>query len=158
MDLGNSNELVKICINLSANSIKSETVWAKPLGGDQYEIRNSPFFAYGVHFRDVVRAASEIPGEILKLIDVVRPSGYRTIRVLFAEEVNEFERVDMIASLGSSGVSYENADGLFFALSVEPNGNYKAVCNQLQIWKQEEKLEYEANKTFAERGESDSGD
>ena len=33
-----------------------ETLWATPLGNHLYRLENSPWFAYGVSFLDVVRA------------------------------------------------------------------------------------------------------
>ncbi len=35
-----------------------ETLWASPLGNDLYRLENSPWYAYGVSWQDVVEAHS----------------------------------------------------------------------------------------------------
>ena len=50
-------QLEKIYIDLPNDGVVGgESVWAKPLGSDLFEVRNSPWHAYDVHFGDVVRA------------------------------------------------------------------------------------------------------
>src|SRR5688500_12587671 len=58
-----------------------ETVWAQPIGPDQYRLDNSPFWAYGVSWRDVVEAHPDEDG-MLTFVRVVQKSGHRTLRLI----------------------------------------------------------------------------
>ncbi len=56
-----------------------ETLWATSLGDDKYQIDNSPFWAYGVSWEDVVFAPfSEVEGISL----------YTTLPVQYADRNN----------------------------------------------------------------------
>jgi hypothetical protein len=47
--------LAKIRIDLPEDdAYRAETVWALPLGGALYELRNSPWYAYDLNWGDVV--------------------------------------------------------------------------------------------------------
>jgi hypothetical protein len=74
--MDNNEELVKIHVVLPDNeTIGGECLWAKQLGNDLYEIRNAPFFAYDLHFYDVVRAIAKRPELKPSIIEVVKRSG-----------------------------------------------------------------------------------
>src|SRR4051812_10666311 len=92
-------ELVKVFVVLRDAPFKTESFWAKPLGGDLYELRNSPWYAYDLNFYDVVRAVPDKPDEKPRIVGVARRGGHKTLRVAFAPEVAEPERVDMLRSL-----------------------------------------------------------
>jgi hypothetical protein len=50
-------ELEKILIELPSDhwsELGGGRVWAKPLGDDQYEIRNTPWYAYDINWGDIV--------------------------------------------------------------------------------------------------------
>src|SRR5262245_56293650 len=84
-------ELVKVFVELRDSPFETESFWAKPLGGDLYELRNSPWYAYDLHFYDVVRAIPDQPDERPRITGVVRAGGHKTLRVLFAAELAEAE-------------------------------------------------------------------
>ncbi len=55
----NSATLVKIHFTLDATDWHGqggESLWGKPVGGPLYELQNSPFFATGVSYLDIVNA------------------------------------------------------------------------------------------------------
>jgi hypothetical protein len=56
----------------------------------------------------------------------------------------------MLVELHKWKAFYENADGRLYAVDVEPEGDYQAVCDQLWAWQQEGKLFYETGMTKAE--------
>ena len=86
-------ELTKIVVDLPNHwATSGEAMWARPLSADLYEIRNVPFYAYGLNFEDVVRAVEPGPDEKPVVIEVVRASGHRTIRVFFTDAVPGAER------------------------------------------------------------------
>lgn len=140
-------ELVKVFVELRDATFGAESFWAKPLGGDLYELRNSPWYAYDLHFYDVVRAVPDQPGEKPRITGVVRRSGHKTLRVQFASEMAEPERLEMLRSLHQwRGFHEQCRDGLY-AVDVEPDGNYGAVCDQLWEWEQAGRLQYETGTT-----------
>jgi hypothetical protein len=61
----------------------SETLWATPIGSNFYRLENSPFFAYGVSWMDIVEALKSDASNMLEFVQCVRKSGNRTIRIIF---------------------------------------------------------------------------
>lgn len=79
--MGNDEDsLTKVHIDLPNHwATGGESLWALPLGDDLYEIRNSPFYAYGINWGDVVWAHSNDPELKPQVREVVTPSGNRTL-------------------------------------------------------------------------------
>ena len=146
--MGGADEgLVKVFIELNGDQFERESFWAKPLGNDLYELRNMPWYAFDLHFCDVVRALPDKMGEVPRIIDVVRRSGHKTLRVLFPPELNEEDRLEMLRSLHQWRGFHENCDSRLYAVDVEPDGDYAAVCDQLWTWEQAGRLVYETGTT-----------
>ena len=156
MSIGNDGELVKIRIDLHDNEFSGESFWARPLGGDEYELRNTPWYAYDLHFYDVVRAIRDSPEELPTIVGIVRRSAHKTLRVVFPPEVAPEDRLEMMKSLNRWRGFMENCNGTLFAVDVEPDGDYEAVCGQLWEWHQEGLLDYETG-TLTGEPEPDSG-
>jgi hypothetical protein len=144
---GDDEGLVKVFVDLDDGPYGTESFWAKPLGNDLYELRNSPWYAFDLHFHDVVRAAAARPGEKPRIIEVARRSGHKTLRVLFPPETDEPERLQMLRHLHQWRGFHENCDDRLYAIDVEPDGNYGAVCDQLWEWEQAGRLVYETGMT-----------
>lgn len=123
--------------------VTGETLWAKHLRDNLYEIRNVPFHAYGLNFRDVVEAEPGAPGEPLVVVRVRRKSAHRTLRVCFTEESLLEERVPSLLQLRDAGATFESASAAYFALDIEPGGDYLAVCEQLRQWQAQGLLTFE---------------
>jgi hypothetical protein len=137
-------KLVKVRVELPNHPrVGGESMWARPLGDDRYEVRNTPFFAYGLNFHDVVEAIEDPPGTKPLIRRVSQPGGHRTIRVMFTDEAPARQRGLLLESLNRFRAFYENADGTMFAVDVEPQGDYEAVLNQLDEWASAGLLEYE---------------
>jgi hypothetical protein len=94
-----------------------------------------------------VKAVPDKPDEKPRIIEVVRRSGHKTLRVLFAPDVTEGQRSRMLKSLHKWRGFYENCDGHLYAVDVEPDGDYGAVCDQLWKWEQAGRLVYETGTT-----------
>jgi hypothetical protein len=81
-------ELTKVHIDLPNNPHSGgEALWAKALGDDLYELRNNPFYAYGLNFLDVVHAIPRAQDQKPSVLKIVRRSGHRTIWVTFTDDV-----------------------------------------------------------------------
>jgi len=136
--------LVKIYIDLPDDEVSSgESFWAKPVGPDLYEIRNSPFHAYDLHFGDVVKAVPDSADLKPRIREVVKPSGHKTLRVVFPKGTPKERQVDLLDQLTPLGASFERAGVHMVAIDVDPRGNYQDVCDQLWQWEQEGLLNYE---------------
>ena len=142
--MSQNEELTKVVVDLPNHwGTGGESIWAKALGADLYEIRNVPFYAYGLNFADVVRAIEPAPDKKPVIAELVRASGHRTLRVSFCDSFEESDRPDLLRSLNELQAHFETADAKFFAIDVEPEGNYRAVCDRLARWEAQGILEYE---------------
>ena len=130
-----SDDLVKVHIDLSGHpETGGESMWAKPLGDDLYELRNVPFFAYHLNWLDVVRAVEPDADAKPEIEEVVRRSGHRTIWVTFSDALSPPERSTLLKQLNAWEASFEGATETYFAVDVEPQGNWDAVVSQLGAW------------------------
>jgi hypothetical protein len=123
--------------------VTGETLWAKHLRDNLYEIRNVPFHAYGLNFRDVVETTVESPDEPPVIVRVRRRSGHQTLRVCFTEESLLEERIPSLMSLHAAGATFEGASQSYFAIDVEPGGDLLAVRDQLREWQDQGLLTFE---------------
>lgn len=137
-------ELEKVLVELPNHwATSGESMWARPLGNDLYELHNSPFHAYDLNFLDVVYAVSEDPNHKPVVRRVERRSGHRTLRVLFPKLVSNSQRDMLLKGLDRFGVTWEGSDGRLFSLDIPTESQYQAVCDQLWAWEQAGFLEYE---------------
>lgn len=118
-------------------------MWALPLGGDLYEIRNTPFYAYGINWGDIVRADNNDPTLKPEVREVVAPSGNKTLRVFLNKELGQAEQDAVLSSLQYLDISWERANAHYVAIDVHPESDYQAVCDKLMELEQEGTLAYE---------------
>ena len=109
-----------------------ETLWAYSLGDDRYRLDNSPFYAYGVSWQDVVYAPY-VPEERMATFEsVVEKSGNRTIRVLFdPPEAPGNESDQVLQGLVALGCSYEGARPKYISVNVPPAVDIQVVRSYL---------------------------
>jgi hypothetical protein len=88
----------------------SETLWATPMPGsdraDLFVLENSPFYAKGVSYLDVVRAIEQEGG--YEYADTVAPSGHSTYRLLIDRPSAAFD--GWWKKLEELGCTYESGD------------------------------------------------
>ena len=77
------------------------------------------------------------------IIRVHEYKGHKTLRVIFLDESNVEDRVTRLKQLNEFQAFYENADGTLFAIDIEPEGDYGAVCDLLFEWENNGILSYE---------------
>lgn len=136
--------LTKVYIDLPHHwGTGGESLWAEDLGGDLFRVRNVPFCAYGINFRDVVRATADGPGLKPEVREIVERSGHRTLRVFFDDSYPEDSRVGLLKQLNSHQAFFECATSRYFAIDIEPQGSYEKVCDQLWAWENAGFLSYE---------------
>jgi hypothetical protein len=136
--------LTKVHIDLPNHwATGGESLWVLDLGDDLYELRNVPFYAYGLNFGDVVRATPDNPELKPEVRAVVRPSGHQTLRVFFEKSVTEERILDLLNSLRPLDASFERATRRYFALDLEPGADIVAIRGELDRWQREGLADYE---------------
>ena len=113
-------------------SAEVETLWATNVGGDNYRLDNSPFWAYGVSWEDVVFAPFSTDEGFPTFQSVVAKAGNRTVRVIFDPPVadgNESDKV--LQGLVSLGCSYEGMNFKYVSVNIPPCVALDAVRSYL---------------------------
>ena len=103
-----------------------ETLWAFDLGGGHYRLDNTPWYAYGISWQDVVEARLDPDGQ-LQLVKVVSKSGNRTVRIT-AEEPFKDEWLEKIVSFGAS---FEGANRRYVGINIPQELNLDVITSFL---------------------------
>ena len=136
--------LTKIVIDLPGHwATGGEGIWAKSLGEDLYQIDNIPFHAYGLNLADIVEAVEPSPELKPQVSKVVKPSGHRTLRIIFEKDLTEEEQIPYLKEMKEMGVGIERNNRVFLALDIPPEVDYQLVCDHLGKLEQENILGYE---------------
>jgi hypothetical protein len=90
-----------------------ETLWAVDLGSDHYRLDNTPWYAYGISWQDVVEAQPDEQGQ-LHFVKLVSKKGNRTVRIT-AEQPFTDEWLERVVSLGAT---YEGANRRYIGINV----------------------------------------
>lgn len=113
-------------------SAHAETLWATALGNDEFELDNSPFYAYSVSWKDVVYAPIDSTEGVATFERIVKKSGHRTVRVIFdppVEDGNDSDRV--LQGLVLMGCTYEGANRRYISIDVPPSVQLDSVRQYL---------------------------
>ncbi len=136
-------DLEKVYVDLPGHwHFEGESLWAKPVGDDLYEIRNVPFGAYGLNYGDVVRAVSRGPDLKPEVREVVKSSGRRTLRAFFPDLVQE-DQTTYLKELQGLGVEVERDDEKFVAIDIPPEVDYDSIFDYLEDLEGRDVLEFE---------------
>ena len=128
------DNLTKIHLDLPRNEeVGGESFWAEDLGNDLYRMRNTPFYAYGINFYDIVYAKAQSEDLKPSIFRVHEYGGHKTLRVIFLDDASVEERSSRLKELNRYKAYHENADGILFAIDVEPDGDYGAVWNGTKL-------------------------
>ena len=107
-----------------------ETPWAIDLGG-KYRLENSPFWAYGLSWGDIVFAEPG-PDGMLEFAGVAEKSGNRTVRVIFEVGCDESDEESAILDAAVElGCSYTGANPRYICVNVPPSTDLIAVAELL---------------------------
>ncbi|MBD8873128.1 DUF4265 domain-containing protein [Rhodanobacter sp. DHB23] len=109
-----------------------ETLWATPVGNDQYKLDNSPFYAYGVSWEDTVFAPFDTQEGMATFQSVVARSGNRTIRIIFDPPISSGNASDLVLqNLVALGCSYEGANRSYISLNIPSSVDLRRVHSYL---------------------------
>ena len=139
-----SNSGIKVHVALPNHaSIGGETFWADQVGDSLYRLANVPFWAYGLNYRDVVRATPDSDGMLI-IHEVTEPSGHRTLRVMFVSDVDTGQQSELLGQIHQPDtVTFERANNSLVAINIAPDANYLAVFDKLEAWADSNLLDFE---------------
>ncbi|HEY1961986.1 MAG TPA: DUF4265 domain-containing protein [Rhizomicrobium sp.] len=131
-------DLVKVSFDLDPDEwhrTPSETLWAKPLGqgasGQVYVLENTPFYAKGVSFLDVIRAEPDEQGS-LRYCGTVGRGGHSTYRIIVNDAAGFGALWGELESLGCSYESADFQDRALYAVDVSESTDIYAVYKVLK--------------------------
>ena len=127
--------LAKVAFPIEVGEATTETLWALNLGEGRYQLDNTPWFAYGVSWQDVVEAVPEAEGGFPVFRRVVQKSGHRTLRTALPESATEA----FLEEIKGLGCSFEGANREFIAIDVPPAVELQRVTDFLE----EKEVEWE---------------
>lgn len=154
----NKDELVKIHITLpNHDEIGGESFWAEEAGNQLYKIENIPFYAYGLNFKDTVRATPD-SDETLEIQNVFERSGNKTMRLCFESVVDKKNQTKYIENLEKLHCTMERRDNVNIAVNIKPEGDFQTVYNQLEKWANEGILDFETAEVRIEGSFDDVSD
>jgi hypothetical protein len=122
-----TSDMVKVALIDDDGDV--ETLWAKPLGGELYQLDNVPFYAYGVSWLDVVEAPPDTRG-LPTFRRVAEKSGHRTVRVRL-DDTRAPEAKPHLEILGKLGCTYEGLATSLLAVNVPPEASLDDVASYL---------------------------
>jgi hypothetical protein len=140
--MGQKEELVKIRVEIDDPElgVSGEGLWAKPLGDDLYEVRNSPWHTTEINYMDVVKAVAPDEDSKPNVISVYKRGGHRTIHILFLEVIAKEEKDGILAELNAMGATYEGVDGSLYAVDLKPEIDFDQVADYLETFEEKDWL------------------
>jgi hypothetical protein len=120
---------------------KTESLWAEPVGNDQYRLRNVPFLAFGFSEQDIV-TARENEGR-LAVSGVAARGGHSTYRLVLPEDTTEEQFLKAWVPLRELGCTYERANRRSVAIDVPPGSDIYEVYHALENGESNQSWEFE---------------
>ena len=113
------------------NPSPSELVWARPLGNNLFQVENVPEDIVDVNLHDVVKCKL-VDDQLPVIVEIVRVSGNRTLRVEFRHGAPMQDVADVIRTLQSQNVFYEQSGRWRYMFNIEPTMNYDSIRDSLK--------------------------
>ena len=129
--------LAKVLIRVEPadwHSVASETLWATPIGADAYRLENSPFYAKGFSYLDVVVAEFDSDEGFPVARCVLEPSGRSTYAIWViagVEGSGEFARYWQ--PLEEIGCTFEGVRSQLLSVDVPASTNVAEAFRLMQL-------------------------
>lgn len=108
-----------------------ETLWAEPLGGDRFRLRNSPIIAYDVSYEDVVWGR-RVGHRAYEFVRVAARGGHSTFRIIFCPPPpSDAEARTLLKPFVRMGCGYDGMNPLI-SLDVPPGVSVVDVRRRLE--------------------------
>jgi len=140
--------LAKILFNLEASDWHvhgTESLWAEPVSGGRFKLRNTPFYAKGISFEDIVFV--EILNDLLMYRSTSIAGGHSTYRILSDTSISNDDFLSFWHPIEIAGCTYESSSVgkmVLLAVDVPPNADIHDVYRLLDegekkgVWEFEE--------------------
>lgn len=92
-------------------------MWVTELEGGLYKVENTPFFAHGISFEDIVEVKQRRGGNLFRR--TIAPSGRSTYRILLGADTTNAQFERFWAPLEAEGCTYEQGDFGFIMYAVD---------------------------------------
>jgi Domain of unknown function (DUF4265) len=119
-----------------------EFMWAAPAGRDvtgsrRFQIRNSPFHARDISFKDIVQATPTEQARVFEFEQVIERSGHSTYMLLVEPDHPEFKvrwntLKDMGCSHESATINMNIGRRVLYSIDVPPSANVHEVYRLLE--------------------------
>ncbi len=128
------DEFTYIWIDLPDASFQ-ETLDAKRLGNNLYQIYQIPFYAENLNQFDIVECKDidEVKHEFVR---VVKFSGYRTVHIEFSDLTTVETWLKYMHEIEHRGADWTNS-GRYFSISIPPDVEFNEFYEQLQAWERQ---------------------
>lgn len=143
--MGNA-ALLKVAVELEPGAWHGhalERLWAEGVGDGRYRLRNTPFYAKGLSFEDIVFAEARDNGHLV-VSGVSLYGGHSTYRIVPKASLESAAFKSAWSPLQAAGCSFEGVEGRLLAIDVPPHANIHHVYDLLQraedagVWEFEE--------------------
>lgn len=124
---GHLGSLVQVTFELDPSAwhgYATERLWAKVLSPGRYQLENTPFYAKGVSFEDVVAASADGPEWVFS--GTLESQGHSTYRVFIKHGVDSPGFALRWRPLQELGCSFEQG-GRLLAVDVPPRADIRTV-------------------------------
>ncbi|XXF78238.1 DUF4265 domain-containing protein [Myxococcaceae bacterium GXIMD 01537] len=108
----------------------TERLWAEPVSEDRYQLRNSPFYAFGVSTEDVVFA--QMRDGMLTFSGVAQPGGHSTYRLIKNPGASGQLFSECWEPLRARGCTFEEGPGRLLSVDVVPEANIHEIYGLLE--------------------------
>jgi hypothetical protein len=125
---------VQIWIDLPGRGYQ-ETLQATRLSNSLFQIREIPFVADQINYMDIVRC-EEGDGRPRQVVEVIKPSGYSTIHLMFAEHTPKEQIGQCIRTLLQKGATYRRSGLRAFSINLPPKVDRSSITGYLERLKQ----------------------
>lgn len=105
----------------------TETIWTEWLGENRYLVENSPFYAFGVSYQDVIKALPQ--GDELVYDSVLVRGGHSTYRII---KMASGDFSTYWGPLQALGCTYEEGPNGLLSVDLPPSTNIRTAYEKLQ--------------------------
>lgn len=128
------------------NESAIETLWALPIRDNTFRLENSPFYAYGYSYQDIVVVKKKDSELIVE--GVVEHCGHSTFRIALKSEDGKRLFNQYWSKIESLGCTYEQHSEVLYVVDVPPSVGLNQVVELLQKGEKDEVWEYEEGFLF----------
>ena len=130
------NSLTRVLLQVEPtdwHSVGSETLWATPLGHNQYRLENSPFYARGYSYLDVVLTDKGDEQAVPVVRQALRKSGHSTYAIWVQSGIeSNGQFAEFWQPLEDIGCSFEGVRGQLLSVDVPATTDVSTAFRLMQ--------------------------